>query len=181
MRLGRSKLPATLLMVLLVSSVFAVCATTRYRCKHDSKRDDCQREYDFYSITRFALDGIERIGPVKTFVVPANLDAYARGALADLRPVIELKDMPSSDEYSQPEGYFLVQVFSVSESSAEFDGRLGPVVREGHPGSEDHCGTTFVMPFELEKDTEDNHTKWASRSYKTQVCDSKHFIVPAHE
>jgi hypothetical protein len=63
---------------------------------------------------------LSRIGPVTTFVVPAKFDPYARGALAELRPVIELKDMPSSDEYSQPKGYFVVEVFSVNGSSAEF-------------------------------------------------------------
>jgi len=159
-----------------MSSAQAGCATTKYRCKHDNKRDNCQREYDFYSIANFALKAIERIGPVKTFVVPPKLDIYARGALADLRPVIELENMPSSGEYSLPDGYFLVQVFSVDESIAEFDGRRGPVLRPGQPGSEDHCGTTFIMPFELER--EDKRQVWASHSYKTKVCDSTHIIVP---
>jgi hypothetical protein len=179
MQLARLKLAAKLVFVPLLSSVLAGCATTQYHCKRDNKRDDCQREYDFYSIANFALKAIERIGPVTTFVVPANLDAYARGALADLRPVIELNDMPSSGEYSQLKGYFLVQIFSVAESSAEFDGRLGPVLRPGQPGSEDNCGITFIMPFELE--LEDKHPVWASHSYKTHVCDSTHFIVPLHQ
>ncbi|MBS0160926.1 MAG: hypothetical protein JSS26_20290 [Nitrospira sp.] len=178
MRLLRLRQASTLIVVLLLSSVLAGCATTKYRCKTDNYRNDCQREYDFYSVASFALKAIERIGPVTIFVVPAKFDAYARGALAELRPVIELKDMPSSGEYSQPKGYFVVEVFSVNESSAEFDGRLGPVPRSGQPDSEGNCGTTFVMPFELE--LEDKHPVWASHSYKTQVCDSTHFIVPAH-
>lgn len=179
MRLVHLRLEAALVTVLLLSSVLAGCASTQFRCKRDNKRDDCQREYDFSSIAKFALTTIERVGPVTTFVVLDKLDAYARGALADLRPVIELNNMPSSGEYSQPEGYFLVQVFSVAESGAEFDGRLGPVLRSRQPGSEDNCGTTFIMPFELER--EDKHPVWASHSYKTLVCDSTHFIVPAHE
>lgn len=178
MRFIRLRLSALTFVVLLLSSVLAGCATTKYRCKVDNYRNDCQREYDFYSIASFALKAIERIGPVTTFVVPAKFDAYARGALAELRPVIELKDMPSSDQYSQPKGYFMVEVFSVNKSSAEFDGRLGPVARAGQPGSEDNCGTNFIMPFELE--LEDKHPVWASHAYKTQVCDSTHFIVPAH-
>jgi hypothetical protein len=179
MQLVRLKQATLLVMVLLLTSVLAGCATTQYRCKRDNERDNCQREYDFYSIADFALKAIERIGPVTTFVVPPNFDAYARGALAELRPVLELENMPISGEYSQPKGYFLVQTFNVNQSSAEFDGRLGPAVREGHPGSETNCGTTFIMPFELEKNLETKHEEWASHSYKTQVCSSTHFIVPA--
>ena len=173
MQLARLKLAAPLVVTLLLSTGLAGCAT-QYHCK----RDNCQREHDFDSIADFALKAIERVGPVTTFVVPPKLDAYARGALAELRPVIELENMPSSGEYSQLKGYFLVQTFNVAESGAEFDGRLGPVIREGHPGSEVTCGTTFTMPFELEANTETKHQEWASHSYKTQVCSATHFIVP---
>jgi len=159
-----------------LSSALASCAT-QYACK----RANCQREHDFDSIAKFALESIERVGPVTAFVVPTNLDAYARGALADLRPVIELKDMPSSNEYSQLDGYFLVQVFTVDESGAEFDGKLGPLIREGHTGREDNRGTIFIMPFPLEDNIEDKHKAWASHSYKTQACDSTHVIVPAQQ
>jgi len=169
-------LKLALVIALLLGSVVPGWATTHYRCKRDDKRENCQRQYDFYSIARFALNAIERIGPVKSFVVPPNFDVYARAALAELRPVTEAGSMPSSGEYSQPAGYFLVQVFSVDESGAEFDGRLGPVIAEGHPGREDNCGTTFIMPFEPE--VVDSHQEWASRSYKTQVCSSSHVIVP---
>jgi hypothetical protein len=176
MQLVRLKLAAALVFALLLSSVVPGWATTQWRCKRDDKRENCQRQYDFYSIARFALKAIERIGPVKTFVVPSNFDVYAHGALGELRPVIEVGSMPTSGEYSQPVGYFLVHVFRVDESGAEFDGRLGPVFAEGRPGREDNCGTTFVMPFEPE--VVDSHQEWASRAYKTQVCSSSHFIVP---
>jgi hypothetical protein len=61
MQLVRLKLAAALVFALLLSSVVPGWATTQWRCKRDDKRENCQRQYDFYSIARFALKAIERV------------------------------------------------------------------------------------------------------------------------
>jgi len=184
MRLG-GVLEVALLSLLLVGCETKGVQNGKNVKKVDIKNvcDDaasCKRANELVEIATYSLKLIERIEPVTTFVVPANLDAQARNALANLRPVIAVKDMPSSGDYIQPKGYFLVQTFSMDETEAAFEGKLGPVLKPGLPGYEDNCGTTFIIPFEAEAKVEDNAKVkvWANHSYKFQVCSSTNVIVP---
>jgi len=140
----------------------------------------CKRALELVEIATYSLKLIEHIGPVTTFVVSAKLDAQTRNALANLRPVIDVENMPSSGDYNQPRGYFLVQTFSMDKTDAAFEGKLGPALKPGLPGYEDNCGTIFIIPFEAEDKEEDKKKVkvWANHSYKTQVCSSTNFIVP---
>jgi len=189
MRFGHLKLVVPL-GVALLSLLLAGCETKEVKNVNKVKRvniknvcDDaasCKRAHELVEIATYSLKLIERIGPVTTFVVPANLDAQMRNALANLRPVIAVENMPSSEDYIQPKGYFLVQTFSMDETDAAFEGKLGPVLKPGLPGYEDNCGTIFIIPFEAEDKVEDK-TKvkvWANHSYKFQVCSSTNVIVP---
>ena len=186
MRFGYLKLAAPLGVVLL-SLLLAGCETKGVKSvKHVTIKnvcDDatsCKHAKELAEIATYSLKLIERTGPITTFVIPANLDAQARNALANLRPVIAVENMPSSGDYSQPKGYFLVQTFSTDETDAAFEGKLGPVLKAGLPGYEDNCGTTFIIPFEAE-DKEEDKAKikvWANHSYKFQVCSSSNVIVP---
>ena len=176
MRFGHLKL-AAVLGVALLSLLLAGCETKDVKnVKNVCKDAICERAYELGEIAGYSLKLIERIGPVTTFIVPANLDAQARKALADLRPVIDVENMPSSGDYSQPKGYFLVQTFSMDKTDAAFEGKLGPVLKPGLPGYEDNCGTTFIIPFEAEDKAKVQ--VWASHSYKFQVCSSTNVIVP---
>lgn len=183
MRFGHLKLTAVIGIALL-GLPLAGCETKGVK-KVNIKNvcDDaksCMRANEFVEIATYSLKLIERTGPVTTFVVPANLDAQARNALANLRPVIAVENIPSSGDYIQPKGYFLVQTFSMDEMEAAFEGKLGPVLKPGLPGYEDNCGTTFIIPFEAEDKVEDKGKVkvWANHSYKFQVCSSTNVIVP---
>lgn len=182
MRFGHLKLTVPIGVVLL-SLLLAGCETKDVKSAKNVKNDCidaiCERAYELGEIARFSLKAIERVGPVTTFVVPANLDAQARTALTDLRPVIDVENMPSSGDYSQPKGYFLVRRFTMDKTDAAFEGKLGPVLKPGLPGYEDNCGTTFIIPFEAEDEAKVK--VWANHSYKTQVCSSTNFIVPGGE
>ena len=179
MQFGYLKL-AAVLEVALLGLLLVGCETKNVKhvrkVKNDCKDAICERAYELGEIASYSLKLIERIGPVTTFVVPANLDAQARKALTDLRPVVDVENMPSSGDYSQPKGYFLVQTFSMDKTDAAFEGKLGPVLKTGLPGYEDNCGTTFIIPFEAED--KEKVKVWASHSYKFQVCSSTNVIVP---
>lgn len=179
MRFGHLKLGAPL-GVAVLSLLFAGCETRDVKNVKKVKNvcidASCERAYELGEIASYSLKLIEQIGPVTTFIVPANLDAQARKALTDLRPVIDVENMPSSGDYSQPKGYFLVQTFSMDKTDAAFEGKLGPVLKPGLPGYEDNCGTTFIIPFEAED--KEKVTVWANHSYKFQVCSSTNVIVP---
>jgi hypothetical protein len=176
MRFGHLNLAALLgaLLVLLLAG----CETKNVKKDVKNVCIDaiCERGYELGEIASYSLKLIERIGAVTTFIVPANLDVQARKALADLRPVVDLENMPTSGDYSQPKGYFLVQIFSMDKTDAAFEGKLGPVLKAGLPGYEDNCGTTFIIPFEAED--KEKATVWANHSYKFQVCSSTNVVVP---
>src|SRR5947209_3198446 len=124
MRLVQMKLAAPLGLALL-SLVLAGCETKNIKniknVKNVCQDAICERAYELGEIASYSLKLIERIGPITTFVVPANLDAQARNALANLRPVVDVENMPSSGDYGQPKGYFLVQTFSMDKTDAAFE------------------------------------------------------------
>jgi hypothetical protein len=145
------------------------CGST-YTCSDQR----CQNLHDFAALAAACLKVVENTGAVRLFVVPEDLNAHALKGLEALRPIRTQDPTQSMDSVRLGKGEFLVRKFSVDEAQADCEGTLGPALRAASSGDIENCGTTFLIPFELEGD------HWANHSYKTVVCSPDNQIIPKH-
>ena len=87
----------------------------------------------------------------------------ARAALARLRRVISLAQLPRVDGYSLPPGYFCLDELEVKGDTAVFRGQVGPVPAPGPEITMD-CGTTFTIA--LRK----SEGKWIVDNVTVMMC-----------
>jgi hypothetical protein len=99
---------------------------------------------DLDRAARAGLGEVERgRSPVVVVLRNENRPA-ARAALARLRKVIRLGQVPKVEGYSLPRGYFCLDELEVKGDTAVFRGQIGPVPVPG-PGIAMDCGTTLTI------------------------------------
>jgi hypothetical protein len=132
-------------------------------------------EADFGLIARAAFKLIDPKEEIKTIVVPAGTDPRARKALAGMHTVISPAQVPKSSTYVLPQGYFLLQSFTIENGEASLEGQVGPVTRALTAIDIPDCGKIYAVPFYLEGDA------WIGRTYKVTDCSQSRHWVPVDE
>ncbi|MDQ2979505.1 MAG: hypothetical protein M3R62_09800 [Acidobacteriota bacterium] len=99
---------------------------------------------DLVRVARAGLVEVERGGSPVVVVLRNEIRPAARAALARLRKVISLAQLPKVDGYSLPRGYFYLDELEVKGDAAVFRGQIGPVPTPGAEITMD-CGTTFTI------------------------------------
>ena len=159
-------------LAIAAAGLLAGCAVVTSRSAQKFVATDA----DFGDIAGASLKFVERTAPVTTIVLPANVDPRARAALKRLRPLIRPDQIPASDIYKLPTGYFVVETFDIdADGVASFEGQLGPVRQVPELPATDDCGIRFSIPFALEGND------WASHTLKKSVCWPKREWWPADE
>jgi hypothetical protein len=74
-------------------------------------------------------------------IVVSEEAAWDSSPLCRLRRCISPGEVPVSDDFTLPEGYFALKEFRVEGRSAVFSGRIGPVPRRKPGFLLDACGT----------------------------------------
>ena len=149
----------TALLLLLVAALCA-CAQLVPRDSAHFKVEDS----DFSLVAAAALRLVERTAAVTTFVIDAGLDPRAVAALKRLRPVMRRNDVLPSAELALPDGYFVIENFSIEDDTAMFEGQLGPITRSAENRNLPGCGLRFSVAFYWQV------TSWANHSYKVIDC-----------
>ncbi len=126
---------------------------------------------DFNSIAKASFKMIDPNGAITTAVVSASIDNRARAALKRILTVVDATQVPSSQVYKLPEGYFLVQKFSIADGEAILEGQLGPVTNTLTAANLPDCGKLYTVVYYLEAGD------WVSHSYKVTTCaESRHWV-----
>jgi hypothetical protein len=158
---------AKIAMLIVLAFLISACGST-YKCP--DKR--CQNLHDFASLAVACLKIVENTSVVSAFVLSDDIEPRALDALALVRPIrMKSRGLPI-ESLRLAKGEFLVRKLSVAEAEADCEGTLGPALRAASSIDVENCGTTFLIPFELEGD------HWASHSYKTVVCSPDNRIIP---
>ena len=97
---------------------------------------------DFLAVAKAALPQIERGQTDVKLVVGPSTDTRARSAMAKLRTVIELSEVPKRAGFSLPEGYVVIERFELSKDEAVVKGHAGPVLT----GNLLSCGYYITVP-----------------------------------
>jgi len=121
-------------------------------------------EQDFQLIADASIKIVERSKAVNTIVVRAELDRRALDAFRKLRPVVKLTEVQQTSELALPEGYFVIDRFSIDEDVAQFEGEIGPITQAAKGKNMPGCGLGFSMAFFWEINV------WRSHSYKIVDC-----------
>ena len=97
------------------------------------------RRQDLLEVAQLGLAEIESMrGPV-IIVAGPQVTSEERSTLSQLRSVITPGQVPESDRYRIPDGYFVLQQLSVRGTRASLVGIAGPWFKN-HP---DSCGSTI--------------------------------------
>ena len=149
--------------VLLLACLVAGCANVGLR---ENRAFELQ-DGDFGLIAGAALEIVERLGPVRTIVVPANIDPRVRAALARRRPLVADERTP----LALPAGYFRLEIFRIDDDGqAFFEGDLGPTGCPMDAG----CGKNISIPFILRGDD------WFNPSYKIVDYAQRREVIPVN-
>jgi hypothetical protein len=100
------------------------------------------RRADLKAVLSLGLQEVEH-GTRVVVAVPGSLDPSVAAAVSALRRVVRRADVPGSEEYDLPTGYFVLERVRIAGDTAIFAGRLGPVARQRPGLMIDACGTGF--------------------------------------
>jgi hypothetical protein len=114
-------------------------------------------------VARAGLAEVERGRSPVVVVLRKEDRPAARAALARLRKVIPLAQIPKVEGYSLPPGYFCLDELEVKGDTAVFRGQIGPVPAPGSEITMD-CGTTLTIA--LRK----SEGKWIVDSVTIAMC-----------
>jgi hypothetical protein len=102
---------------------------------------------DLEAVLSLGLQEVEH-GTAVIVAIPASLDPSVVAAVSKLRRVVRRADVPRSEEYELPTGYFALEMVRIAGETAIFAGRLGPVPRQRPGLMIDACGTGFRISME---------------------------------
>jgi hypothetical protein len=128
--LGRSLLTAALVGALSCSSASAA------------------RMGDVLGAARDGLLILETQGGIQPviLVLPSGTDRKTKSVLCQMRRCLKPEDVPTSEMFVLPVGYFVLEEFRVQGDEAILAGRFGPIPRQ-RPGLRiDACGTGVRIP-----------------------------------
>jgi TPR repeat protein len=103
-------------------------------------------------------------GPITHFVVPADADEDLVIALTAVAKVVRRDEVPRSEKYTLPRGYFVVEAVHYENANGEVVGTAGPGALKGSLGTESDCGMHYSINFTL------TDGKWENGTYKTKSC-----------
>jgi hypothetical protein len=121
--------PASLALTAAVALYGAACASAATRARREELLD----------VAKLGLAQIERARAPVIIVIGPHVTAEALSTLKQLRKVITPGQVPETERYRIPEGYFVLQQLSLRGAGASFVGTAGPSFRN-HP---DSCGSTI--------------------------------------
>ena len=124
-------------------------------------------ESDYVEIVRKMVIVLNRRnGPITHFVVPpdANTNSDLVVALNTVAKVVRPDEVPRSEKYTLPRGYFVVEAIHYENAVGEVDGTAGPGALKGSLGAESDCGMHYSISFAM------TDGKWENGSYTTKTC-----------
>jgi hypothetical protein len=120
--------PASLALTVVVALHGASCASTIQ-----------VRRQELLEVAKLGLAQVERARAPVVIVAGPHVTSEAVFTLKQLRNVITPGQVPETDRYRIPEGYFVLQQLSLRGAGASFVGTAGPSFKN-HP---DSCGSTI--------------------------------------
>lgn len=155
---------------LLLLCLLVGCDGAKYRQSQHRENLDATEE-DYFSLAQASFKLIDPKGAITTIVVPAELDPRARAALKKIAKLVSPSQIPSSQDYLLPAGYFSLQTFSIEDGQSNIEGQLGPVTPSITAAGLPDCGKNYTVVFFLEG------LDWVSHSYKITTCtESRHWV-----
>jgi hypothetical protein len=121
------------------------------------------RDADLRSMLGVGLGEVER-GTKVIVVLSPSLDAATRAAVSAVRSTVRRSDIPGSDQYDLPSGFFVLEQVELSGDAGLLVGRLGPVPRQRQGMLTDACGTGYRISMTR------HEGRWTIGPVEVSVC-----------
>jgi hypothetical protein len=111
------------------------------------------RRVDYLGAARAGIARVEQMSRTRSvvLVVPERIDSASRSVLCELRRCVRPAEVPATDLYLLPEGYFVIKEFRVNGNEGVLAGVLGPGLRprmdREAPGSGTRYRVELARPY----------------------------------